>query len=68
MDKLKVYLVYTSFLDSCEGLGGGGAWNKPELVGAFRVKKDARNWARQQRKKFKFDWRQKFSYKTLLVT
>lgn len=68
MDKLKVYLVYSSHLDSCEGLGGGGSWLEPQLVAAFRVKKDAYNWARREKRKNKFDWRHRFSYKTLLVT
>lgn len=64
---LQVFLVYHSYLDSCEGLGGGGRWEEPQMVGAFTTKNKARNWVRQQRKKHKFDWKVRFSYKTLNV-
>jgi len=69
MDKLKVCLVYFSYLDQYQdGLCGDGEWTKPEINAAFRNPKDARKWARKQRKEHKFDWRHRFSYKTLLVS
>ena len=68
MEKLKVYLVYLSYLDQYqEGLCGDGEWTKPIMMAAFRNPKDARKWARKERRKNKFDWRHKFSYQTLLV-
>ena len=68
MEKLKVFLVYSSYFNEGDGLAGGGVWNEPTMVGAFRDKKVARNWVRRQRRAWKFSWRTRFTYKTLLVT